>query len=1033
MTITVTGPDGSNVAFPDGTPHDDIVAAMDAHFGTGKAAPKSPGLIEGLGRSAAEGVPIAGGLLNKLDAATNAFLAPALDPLLPDSTEKLPEGSFAERYAHALRIQNEKSKGFEEAHPVLSGVAGAAGGIGAGGALLRTAPAVGARILGLTGETLPAQMVQGAASGAAIGGADAATRGEDIEGGAGLGALTGAGAPLLGRAIAKGVEAYKGMRAPVPVPTNTVDIAGVPVRRTVGQATGDTEAIQREQMALRGNDNSREQQVARNYFDAQKGELENAGQAVAAQMHPEGQVVAQTPQDAAQLVTSRLADNQRATTMAAERTAQAIANEGATLHANLGGQQLGQTPLASTPLEAAGVAASHIADVHGARTLAAQQAEQALARQGQELHLSLGGQRPGQMPLASSPLEAAGIVSHGVGQMAEQAQAAKNAAYQALGESDVVFHPAAFNGAGNTLRRMVDETSRIDINPEMTPITNAAANKIDSIVGDLAQRRDENGRIIASEPVTPAVIEDIRKRLNVYMGQARAAAQSGKPADAVAMRDLIDSFDDLVQDRIERGTVIHGDPAQALDLMKQARAANTAYRRTYTSQGAGDQVGQAMQNIIGRYDGQAMPPEQVRSTLYGNGPLPIKIAQRFKDIFGNDSQEVGAIKQGYFAHLTQDALGRPLDPEVAADNLQKATRGTLGQTYFNPAERERLNAHAERLRSSVPADANHLDTNMRRVAAGEVNRADLASKLFESDGGRSEQTIASLRQTMSPEQFGALKQGYFAHLTHDATGRPLEAGKAADNLQQAMRSALGQNYFSEAERTRINAYAERLRASIRAKPTDVDTILQRLGSGQMNASDLVSMLNTNHGGGRNERLVAALKQQLSPQDFAALKQGQWAWLKESHPNAGPLDVGSRQVVTRIRQFLDGPGRPVAEAMFSPEERSLLRVYADFMHEITPPAGTVNYSNTGSVIGKMARGALDNIFGGLGMVHGVPGMIVGHGADLLQRSMRDAIRAAKVAKLLYGTPQGVNAIADLQRQLSVLASFGARTTTPALTH
>ena len=49
-------------------------AAASLHTHTGKA----PSMAEGIGRGVARGVPIAGGLLNKLDAATNATLSPVV-------------------------------------------------------------------------------------------------------------------------------------------------------------------------------------------------------------------------------------------------------------------------------------------------------------------------------------------------------------------------------------------------------------------------------------------------------------------------------------------------------------------------------------------------------------------------------------------------------------------------------------------------------------------------------------------------------------------------------------------------------------------------------------------------------------------------------------------------------------------------------------------------------------------------------------------------------------------------------------------
>lgn len=861
MTITVTGPDGSNVSFPDGTPHADIAAAMEAHFGGGKkeaAAPKeTPGMVEGLVRSAAEGVPILGGTLNSLDAATNALLSYANGDV---------KGTWKERYAEAKKLQDAKSKNFEEANPISSTLAGVAGGIGSGGALLKAAPAVGARVLGLTGETLPAQMVQGAVSGGAIGAADSAIRGDDAKTGGEVGAITGAVAPIAGRVLAKGVEAVRGMRQPALVPTNTVDIAGQPVRRSAGQATGDTEAITREQMALRGNDNSREQAVARDFFEGQKGELAQAQDAVAARMHPQGEVMPGTPQESAEYV------------------------------------------------------ASHLADQHRAATVAAQRAAEELAQGGQNLHLSLGGQQPGAIPHAANPLEAAGIVSHGVGQAAENAQAATTAAYNAMREVPGRFHPASFNTINNEIRTALNRGAEpVRVNPQTTPQTHAATEDLADVLSSIRQQRNEAGRIIPKPELTASVVDDARKRLNTFYGDALSAARtSNNWSDVRGMRRVMSAFDDAVEGRLRDGRFIGGDPQAVLGAFETARGAHADYRRTFTSQGAGDDVGQAIQKIVGRYEGQAMPPEQVRSTLYGNGALPIKIAQRFQQIFGPVSPEVGAIKQGYFSHLTQDALGNPLAPEKAADNLQKAMRGTLGQTYFSRTERAAIERHVEQLRASVPRELNDAENIVRRVAAGELNGTDLARKL-----------------------------------------------------------------------------------------------------------------NTAHGGGQAERLVQHLKGNLAPEQFAAVKNMQWRWLNEN--KTGPLDVGSQHVVTKLTNFLEGTGKPVADAMFTAEERALLRTYRDLMREITPPSGTVNYSNTASVLGKMVRGTFDNIFGGVGLMHGVPGMIVGHGADLVQRSMRDSVRAAKVARSLYGTPQSVNAISDLQRQLGNLASFTARTTQPALTH
>jgi hypothetical protein len=860
----LTAPDGATYQLE--APNEQAaMAALGEHLGGNVSRETSDGqsLVGGAVRSAATGVPIIGGTLNTLDAATNATLAPLLNRFF-DEKNQLRGDTWADRLANAKKAQDEMDVKFGKEHPIISTAAEIGGGIGSIAGAIKAAPTIAPKLLGLTGKTLPQQVAQGAVSGAALSAADAATReGGDVESGAQVGAITGAAAPVVGRLIGRGVEALRNAKRPAAVPTNITDVEGVPVRQSLGQATGDTEAIMREQMALRGADNSAEQNVARDFFDAQKRELGQAGEAVSRRLSPNGEVVATNPQDAASVIADSLSG----------RAATQFQTE--------------------------------------------QVASQRLAADTQALHAGLS---PTGTVIAASPTEASNIVSQAVGNAAERAQAAKKQAYDALEKSDVVFHPAAFNGAGDKLRALVDKASRIDINSELTPTANAAVDKIDSLLGGLAQKRDAAGRVLPAEPITPAAIEDVRKRLNVYMTQAKASAVAGKPADAMAMRDVIDAFDDLVADRIAKGTVIQGNPMDALSQMRFARGLNTAYRKTFTPQGAGDEVGSAIQKIVGRYEGQAAPPEQIASMLYGKGALPVKVAQRLIGIFGEDSPEIGAIKQGLFAHLTE--------------------KPGLG---------------------------------------------------------------------------------------------PLEAGKAADNIDQFLKtSTLAQVYLKPGERQALADHAARLRSSIKPEATDVDRIIARVADGSLTATDLSNMLLTTKGVGRAVSLAQKIKTEFGEgsREWSAVKQGLWAKVNEG--GGGPLDVGSRKVVSNLTELLDGGGKPLAHVLFSSDERDLLRSYRDLMERITPPGGTVNYSNTSSVLGKMFRGALDGVFG-LGGLHvaGPLGMAAGYAADAGQRAVRDAVRATKVARSLYGTPQGAEAAGRLQDALGRLTAITARGTTPAL--
>jgi hypothetical protein len=73
-----------------------------------------------------------------------------------------------------------------------------------------------------------------------------------------------------------------------------------------GQATGDLSAIQREQAAVRGQSGPPAQQHAERFFDQQKGQLESARSDIAEKLDPHGQRLAETPQEAGDLVSQSM-------------------------------------------------------------------------------------------------------------------------------------------------------------------------------------------------------------------------------------------------------------------------------------------------------------------------------------------------------------------------------------------------------------------------------------------------------------------------------------------------------------------------------------------------------------------------------------------------------------------------------------------------------------------------------------------------------------------------------------------------------
>lgn len=154
-----------------------------------------PGFATGVARSVASGVPILGGLLNKVDAATNAALAPVLNPIFPENDQL--KGDFGQRYGQALKTQEGMDEGFAEQHPYVDAAGNLAGGIAGLGAAAGTK--LGAEALGLTAKTLPGMIARGAVSGAGVGALDQAARGGDASEGAIYGGAAGLAGPVVGK------------------------------------------------------------------------------------------------------------------------------------------------------------------------------------------------------------------------------------------------------------------------------------------------------------------------------------------------------------------------------------------------------------------------------------------------------------------------------------------------------------------------------------------------------------------------------------------------------------------------------------------------------------------------------------------------------------------------------------------------------------------------------------------------------------------------------------------------------------------
>lgn len=785
-TFTVEGPDGTTIEFPVGTAPDAVKAA----FGKIGGAPATPAekpigydpndsrFAEGPAAAAStlRGIPFLGAGVNR----TGAMISAAAHPLTGVGSDK---PTYAERVVENMAQEEAAQADREAKHPVLSAVEGMAGGTlalgGVGGA-----SSVAARALGMTGKLVPATLAA-TGSGAAIGAGDAALRGEDPLTGGTVGALTGAGGVVAGKRIGKVWDAARGMfrdAAPV-VPTRMKDVNSrqVPVRESV--VTRDPAASEREQKAIHGGEGAEAQAVARAHGELTDAEMAGAHGDLAASLDPTGTHPAASPMAAGEAIGSEVSAQEAARAAAEAQRLQAVAGEQQQLRTDL---NTSPTPgvLADTPRTA-----------------------------GQQISEALIGAR-------------------------DRVAAARDRAYDALRGTVGEFSPAVFRNTSARIRQDLNRgADPVRVTEQLTPHTAEALHDIDTNVGQLRfenqaeppLQRGPDGRPVAP-PITAETIDSARKRLISMQRAANdTARRTGDFSDVRGMRRVISAFDDHVARAARTPGGFSGNGQELLDRLGQARGLHTALKRTFGPQNPQDDVGRAIEKIVGKRNVAPAEIETVAPMLFGTsaepgGALQARIARRLTDIYGRDSREVGAYKQALISHLIDAPPGlEPLSHAKQADRVHKFFSGTKGvglaQELFSPSERARLLAHANRMRGAHdPVPEGFVEKTIAKWAGRDgalrASPKTIIDDLLGSTGqkGTAPALVRHLRDQLSPEAFGALKQGMWSRVTEGAEGtiawKDQKVGQRIMNFLNGDGKGMADALFTKAERDAMRNIAD---------------------------------------------------------------------------------------------------------------------------------------------------------------------------------------------------------------------------------
>lgn len=233
------------------------------------------------------------------------------------------------------------------------------------------------------------------------------------------------------------------------------------------------------------------------------------------------------------------------------------------------------------------------------------------------------------------------------------------------------------------------------IDPVLTPAAHRALGTLDNIDN---LRLGSIGQPGTGDVVTGVNLRGVDQARRQLAAHARAAASN--PADQRAMRGVIDQFDNQIQAAMENGMFSGSD--EALTALRDARQAYASYRRTFTQQGGRDDVGRVMDEIINR----DATPEQIANRLYGGtqvgqNPTSVRVADRLRDVLGEQSPEWAAIRQGAWQRVLGPMEQGPQRAAARIDAFLNRDGRSLAQRLFTDDERGHMQSLANVIRATV--------------------------------------------------------------------------------------------------------------------------------------------------------------------------------------------------------------------------------------------------------------------------------------------------------------------------------------------
>lgn len=406
--------------------------------------------------------------------------------------------------------------------------------------------------------------------------------------------------------------------------------------------------------------------------------------------------------------------------------------------------------------------------------------------------------------VASDPQEAGQMVSQSMQSAARNAKAGVNQAYTQARAMPGEIHADVFDGIGSAIKSdLSGRPEPVIIDDQLTPYASRAIQDVDSRISQISiqNRASPTGQPPRSSIVGVNLdgVDQMRKRLSAFRQQAFA---SGNAADGRAAQAVLGAFDQRIDDAVNGG--FFSGNQQAVQAWNDARAAHADYRSTFGAQ-KGDPVGRVVEKILGKGNAPAAIPNDVADFIYGSSgvnpnTLNVGVANRVKQIMGEQSPEWSAVKQGLFSRVVEPPAGMTdWGPGKISQRINRFLNGDgreLAQAVFDPHERAMLQSYADLQRQlEVP-----------QAGANWSNTATFSARALQRIGGRLGVVVgAALGRMILPAAPWGVAEGIGAGIARagDAGAQAIQARQVAQQMpivtqqmqqwQRAVQKAQAQN------------------------------------------------------------------------------------------------------------------------------------------------------------------------------------------------------------------------------------------------